>query len=137
MKPVGGILLGLFTVLLESSLVGAPWVLVYVWWITKKMPYELTAWLCLALGLILDVLLVQPVGLSSLFLVGFVIILWYERQILARSAGVDVFFLLLGGIIWSFWRGQSLVIAALIMLLTMLGQRVSPRSAGVTLRARI
>jgi hypothetical protein len=98
------------------------------------LPEVTTVWIVLVLGVLLDILLVLPVGLSSLILVGFLVVLIYERRIFS-SLGTDLFFLVAALVGWGLYRGQNWLLLALVLLITAGMVRVlQPRERGVTLR---
>lgn len=128
---VGGIL----AVLIESSLFYAPVVLAWVWLAGRYLPAEKTIWLSLILGVILDILLVLPLGLSSLALLGSGLLFWYQRQLFADSLAAQILSLVLTLLLWSLWRGQSLVAASLVLLLALASFKLfAPRHFGVMLK---
>lgn len=126
--------LGLTLVLVESSLWFAPWLLVFSWLITRTMLLPRAIWLIFALGVILDILLVTPVGISSLVLLGASLIFWAERQAFA-SLRIDIAFLLLASLAWMQWRGQSWWVVAGLLVALLVGLKLTnPRNEGVSLR---
>jgi cell shape-determining protein MreD len=103
---------GLLAVLMESSLISAPVVLLYLWfWLdTKEM--EKMLWTALVLGVLVDALSLRTLGVSSLLMIGFVFGDWLLRKLFAGMVLLEWAFLLCGMLVWQilFMGRISLVI---------------------------
>lgn len=135
MKPFLWLLLGIILLLVESSLFFAPFLLAWVWLVSKFLPVERTIWLVFLLGVVLDVILLAPLGRSSLVLLLLLFAFWYERQLFASSIRVDLAALVLALCFWAFWQKMSLWVVCPVAVLAAVTVRIfQPSEMGVILR---
>ena len=124
--------------MLESSLFYAPLLLGWFWLVTKFGKWQQSIWMVLILGVVLDVSLVNPLGISSFVLLIAGLVFWFERQMFASSIKVDLAILLVTLTLWSWWRGQHVLLGLIIFFIAALGLKLfGVRDTGVVLRRHL
>lgn len=99
----------LVAVLVESSLVAVPVVVWLLWSWSKLLSWKQLLWLGLVVGVLLDVLVVRNVGVSSLGLLLFIVVLYLVRTVV-KDVRAEWLMLVVVSIGWS-WRMEGVVSA--------------------------
>lgn len=100
------ILLGLLSVLIESSLLAWPFVVVFAYLIAE-VDSKFEIFLLMVLGVVLDILMVRTVGISSLALLVFFGILIYLRKSFSGNLRIEGLWLLVSALVWNMYLGMG------------------------------
>lgn len=99
------VVVGVLAVLLESTLLAWPFLLLFVWW-SERSDERLLVVLMMVLGVILDGLQVRWLGVSSLALLGFWVGLRFLRVTFAGAVQLEIVWTLIVGGVWYVVLGE-------------------------------
>lgn len=119
------VMVGLLAVLLESTLLAWPFVVLFIWW-SERADERLLVILMVILGVILDGLQVRWLGVSSLALLGYWVVLRFLRVTFAGAVQLEIIWTLIISGVWYVMLGErggwgEMILMGIIFFVVMIG----------------